>query len=97
ALFCTLFSLSACEKDDEAPDVNCASIQSELEAKQLEWEMIGYDCPKLEILFDEILDILNQGKNCKEIQDLAKDEGFDSVEEYIAQLENQFNAYLSDC
>ena len=99
-LIVTLAVLGASCGDDEEEkpmNVNCASLADKLEAKYAELDEIGYNCEKMRKIFDDIIDILNEGKDCEELKSIAADEGYGSVEEYIAYLEQSFKAYMSDC
>jgi hypothetical protein len=100
-LFFTLIIFSAsCGDDDEKPSSDsksCAALSDQIEAKYAELDEIGYNCDKMKPIFNDILKLVNGGKDCDELKALAKDEGFDSVEEYIDYLENYFNVYTSDC
>lgn len=91
-----LFFLS-CGSDDEEPSTNCAALASQLEAKYDELNEIGYDCTKMQNIFDEMFDILNKGKECQELKDMAEEEGYNSVDEYIEYLESYSSVILSDC
>lgn len=82
---------------DKISDKSCASLAEQLEAKYDELDKLGYDCKKMKELFAQILELLNEGKSCDDFEAIAADEGYNSVEEYIAYLEKAFKAYASDC
>lgn len=95
----TVFGASCGDDEGEKPnkEKGCASLSEQLEAKYAELDEIGYNCSKIKEIFNDILDLLNEGKNCEELEAIAADEGFGSVDEYIAYLEQSFKAYASDC
>jgi hypothetical protein len=99
--FFTLIILAAsCSDDEEKPgndSQSCASLSEQIEAKYAELDEIGYNCDKMKDIADDILKLLNEGKDCDALKALAADEGFSSVEEYIDQLEKYFKTYMSDC
>jgi len=92
-----MFAFSCDDDESNEPNSECASLASQIEAKYEELDEIGYNCDKMEDIFNDILELLNQGKSCEELKGLAKDEGYDTVEEYIDYLEQAFKSYMSDC
>jgi len=93
----TLLSLSCSEEENEEFKAACPSLASELEGKYGDLNEIGYDCSKMKQIFNDILKLIGEGKECSAIQKIATDEGYDSVDEYLSDLEKQFKSYMSDC
>ena len=85
------------EEDDPQPKGGCEAFEGNLNSLYNQLDKIGYDCDKMPKLFDDILDLLQDQKDCVAAKQVAKDKGFDSVDAYITSLSKTFDAYLSDC
>jgi hypothetical protein len=92
-----LITFSCSDDDDKGPVSDCSAVLNELEDKYAELDEVGYNCTKMKEIFNEILDLLEKNKNCDEMKQKASDEGYDNVDEYIDDLANSFQAYMSDC
>lgn len=100
ALIIVLAFSTASKCDDEdapQPKGSCDTFEGNIDDLYSQLDKLGYDCDKMPKLFDDILNLLQNQKDCAAAKQLAKDNGFDSVDAYVASLSKTFNAYLSDC
>jgi hypothetical protein len=92
------FTFGACnDNEDPAPEGDCSTLSDDLEELYDQLDEVGYDCEEMPKLFDEIIELLNKRKTCPQVEELASDEGYDNVDDYISDLEEQFEMFMNDC
>ena len=77
----SVFSVS-CGDDD---GVNCNELYTKIAVAT--GGLLSSDCEERVAAYDEMIVLYTKGKNCAEIKQYAEDEGYDSVAEFILDLE----------
>ncbi|HEY3405314.1 MAG TPA: hypothetical protein VGK59_18140 [Ohtaekwangia sp.] len=81
--------------DDDDGDVNCNKIYSEI--GDVTGDLLSEDCEVVIDAYTELIDLYDKGRDCDAIEEAIEDEGYDSVDEWIEELEGAREDVEDDC
>ena len=95
----SVFSFS-CDDDDDDKGPDCNSLFNQFDDKSQDfytaWD--EGDCEEMEDISNDLRDIMNEGKNCDNFEDYIVNElEYDSVDEFIDEMEDQIEIAMIDC
>jgi hypothetical protein len=70
---------------DDGDNVNCNQLYAEIGVAT--GGLLSSDCEDRVAAYNELIILYGKGKNCAEIKEYTQDEGYDSVSEFIEELE----------
>ncbi len=89
------FTTVSCNDDDK---INCDTVEDQLDDlnEDLEDAIDEGDCDEIESIYSKAFSILRKGKNCEYVTELLDVIGYDNVEDFIDELEDERDAILDD-
>jgi len=97
-LICAVAVLSfSCGDDDDKVDCNKLYNQFVTQATAYFDALEDEDCEQADEAYQDMKSTLNSGKNCKELIEALEEEGYDSLDEYIEEMDEQHDIYMADC
>lgn len=87
-----LFVASSCGDDDGD---SCNEIYTKIAIAT--GDLASPDCEVRVAGYDKLITLYGKGKNCKELKEDIEDEGYDSVDEFIAELQDTRDDVEADC
>ncbi|MFN8336825.1 MAG: hypothetical protein U0U09_16970 [Cyclobacteriaceae bacterium] len=87
-----LLFFGSCSKDD---DVSCNEIYVKIATKSQ--DLASTDCTVVVATYDKLIDLYEQGKDCKVISDAVKDNGYTSVDDFLADFRSLRDLEAADC
>jgi hypothetical protein len=98
-LICAVAVLSFSCGDDDDDKVDCGKLYNQFVTQATTYfdALMAEDCEEAEKSYQEMKKTLNSGKNCEQLLDALEEEGYDSLEEYIEELDAQHETATADC
>lgn len=59
--------------------------------------LLSSDCEEVVEAYDKLIDLYDEGRDCKVIKEEIEDEGYDSVDDFLAQLQETRDEVEADC
>lgn len=87
-----LLFLGSCGKDDE---VSCNEIYVKIATKSQ--DLASTDCTVVVATYDKLIDLYEQGKDCKVIADAVADNGYASVDDFLDDFRGLRDLEAADC
>lgn len=89
-----LFVASSCG-DDENNGASCNQLYSKIGVAT--GDLLSSDCEVRVEAYEKLITLYGEGKNCKEIKEGVEDEGYDSVDDFIAELQENRDEEEAGC
>lgn len=86
------FVLGSCGKDDET---SCNDTYVRI--ARTTQDLSSTDCTVVVATYDKLIDLYEEGKDCKVITDAVKDNGYASVDEFLSDFRELRDLEAADC
>lgn len=86
------FVFGSCNKDDEN---TCNDTYVKI-AKTTQ-DLTSTDCTVVVATYDKLIDLYEEGKDCKVITDAVKDNGYANVDEFLSDFRELRDLEAADC
>jgi len=86
--------------DDDGGSSACNTLSKNLADQTLEWAEVleeSEDCDEIEEAYNDLIEIYEKGKNCDAFVKAVKAAGYDSVNQFINELEESRDDFLEGC
>ncbi|HEX5169026.1 MAG TPA: hypothetical protein VFW11_07615 [Cyclobacteriaceae bacterium] len=95
---CASFMLS-CGSDSNDDKNDCEAFSKQLSEKTtaVTQALTSENCTEIQKAYNELLDLYEKGGKCDAFKKAVKDAGYDSYDDYVADLEEARDLFLADC
>lgn len=59
--------------------------------------LLSPDCEVVVAAYDKLIDLYDEGRDCKVIKEEVEDEGYASVDDFLAELQSTRDDVATDC
>jgi len=89
----------SCGDDDDGDANDCSALSNQIASKtsDLLEALDGGDCTEVENAYNDLIDLYTDGHDCDAFEEAVEDAGYDNYNEFIEDMEDQRDLYLSDC
>jgi hypothetical protein len=85
--------VTSCGDDDNG--TSCNQLYTKIATAT--GELLSPDCDDVVAAYDKLIDLYDEGRDCKDLKEDIEDEGYDSVDDFIAELQETRDDVAADC